>query len=370
MKSHIFTRAFAAALATLLLAGCGANGTLQLPTGVVYPSITPVDGSPDLTVTHPFTFEGSPRSVSLVIDGGVFAGAQQAEKSVIRFGKSRENDWIEDYYPAFVFEDQQDGFFSALIEQFRSIKVREGLDSDRYVELMTAYVQSLEYRIDPVDLSPKFPVETAGELAGDCDDKALLLGGLLAREGYDVAILLFGPEQHVALGIRADAMRYGDTGYAFIETTTGGFVGMPPDTIGEGTTLESKPQVFRLGDGSGSYGAGAQVARILETAEAAESEAEKSEERLRSADTGLKTLEAETRSLKTRLDALAAAGDTAGYNALVPAYNASAEKYNAAVASRNALAEKHNAIVALHTYIVRHLDDRSGVYDYVMANPL
>ncbi|PKQ21347.1 MAG: hypothetical protein CVT66_00700 [Actinobacteria bacterium HGW-Actinobacteria-6] len=370
MRLRPLTTFIALTLALAMVAGCSVNGELHLPTGVVYPSINPVAGTADLTVTQTFTFEGAPRSVTMVVDGPVFGGAQQAEKSVIRFGKARENDWIRDYYPAFVFDEHQDAFFSALMGQLNGIRSASGLDDDRYVELMTAYVQSLEYRIDPVDLSPKFPVETAGEGAGDCDDKALLLGGMLAREGYDVAILLFSAEQHVALGIKADGLDYRDTGYAYIETTAQGFVGMPPDTIGEGAALSSQPQVIRIGTGKMSWGAGPQVASILDAAKTAEKRAGELAARLKAADTSLTPLQSRTQALKSQLDARSSAGDNAAYNSLVPTYNAAVAEYNAAVAARNQIAQENNGVVAIHTYIVEHLDDRPGAFAWVQSHPL
>lgn len=368
MRARVLALLLAPAIVLGLLAGCNADGTLKLPTGVVYPSIEPATGTADLTVNQTFRFEGAPRTVSVLIDGEVYAGAKRAEKSVIRFGKAHENDWIEEYYPAFVFEKHQEAFFSALIGQFRAIRDADGLDSDRYVELMTAYVQSLTYKTDAVNLSPKFPVETAAERAGDCDDKALLLGAMLAREGYDVAILLFGPEQHVALGIRADGPGYSGTGYAYIETTTQGFVGMPPESLGNGERLASTPQVFRLGDGSAAYGAAAQVTEILAAADAAARTAADLAPRVKAADAGLASLEIKTRDLSARLNALAAAGDTAGYNELVPAYNAAASDYNEAVAQRNALAKQYDEAGRLHNHIMEHLDDRVGVIQFIRAN--
>lgn len=370
MRLRPFVTFAALALALAMAAGCTVNGKLHLPTGVVYPSISPVAGTQDLTVTQTFSFEGAPRSVTVTVDGPLLAGAQQAQKSVIRFGKARENDWIDDYYPAFVFDEHQDEFFSALIGQFSGIAATGGLDGDRTVELMTAYVQSLEYQIDPVDLSPKFPVETATGRAGDCDDKALLLGGMLAREGYDVAILLFGAEQHVALGIKADGLDYRGTGYAYIETTAQGFVGMPPDTVGDGAALTSEPQVIKLGDGSKSYGAGAQVTSILDTAKAAETKAAQLTGNLKTADAGLTPLQSRAQALKSQMEARLAAGDNAGYNALVPTYNAAVAQYNDAINVRNQIAAENNNVVAVHTYIVEHLDDRRGVFAYVQSHPL
>jgi hypothetical protein len=361
--------ALACALALALgVAGCSVNGTLRLPTGVVYPSIEPVTGAADQTVTHTFRFEGKERAVTVTVNGPLLAGARAAEKSVIRFGHARENDWIEDYYPAFIFEQHQDAFFAALLGQLRGIRDTEGLDSDRYVELMTVFAQSIEYRIDESDLSPKFPVETFADRNGDCDDKTLLLGALLAREGYDVAILLFAAEQHVALGIKANGLQYRDTGYAFIEATTPGFVGMAPDSVGSGTLLESAPQVFPLEGGDTAFGAADQVATIEKAAADLEARAAALGSEIATADTRLGEREAKVRGLQARMDALETSGDSAAYNALVPDYNAAADAFNAAVVERNNLVSQHNAAVEAHTYILEHLDDRPGTFEYLRTH--
>ena len=78
MRLRPLTTFIALTLALAMVAGCSVNGELHLPTGVVYPSINPVAGTADLTVTQTFTFEGAPRSVTMVVDGPVFGGAQQA----------------------------------------------------------------------------------------------------------------------------------------------------------------------------------------------------------------------------------------------------------------------------------------------------
>ena len=109
-----------------------------------------------------------------------------------------------------------------------------GLDADRYAELLTVFVQSLTYQTDPVDLEPKFPVETFVDGAGDCDDKTLLLAGLLAREGYDVTDPSVRAREARCARHQSADIGYLDTGYAFTETTTGGFVGMVPDSLAAG----------------------------------------------------------------------------------------------------------------------------------------
>jgi hypothetical protein len=349
----------------LALAGPGGCARL-LPAGVVYPSITPTTSSPE-TVTREFVFEGDPVTLSVTVDMGVYRGAVAAEKSVIRFGNARETDWIEDYYPAFVNETHQEPFYASALEALRRVRDARGLDQDRYAELITVFVQSLTYETDPVDLSPKFPIETFVEGKGDCDDKSLLLAGLLAREGYDVAIMLFEPEQHVAVGIRSAEFSYRDTGYAYIETTSAGYIGMVPDTLAGGTVLASEPRVFRIDGGATAYTAGDEVKAILDARERALAEATTLTQSIERADAELARLEAETRAAASELEALKDAGRIAEYNARVPAYNELAERYNARVRERNALADRYNDLVALERTIVEGFDDRPKTYAAIIS---
>jgi len=353
-------------VALALLAGGGCSA--ELPTGVVYPSITPEEAAPR-TVTHEFTFEGEPVAITVPVDGGLYAGAVSAGKAVIRFGNARETDWIEDYYAAFVDEPHQDQFYADALAALRAVRDARGLDADRYAELLSVFVQSLEYHTDAVDLSPKFPVETFVDGFGDCDDKALLLAGLLAREGYDVAILLFEPEQHVALGIRSANADYRDTGYAFVETTSQGFVGMAPEEVGDGGTLTSEPRLFPIGSGTTAYTAGDEVQAILGAREKAIAEAKRLTGLIEQADAALTSLETENRAAREELEALQAAGDVSAYNAAVPAYNVLVERYNQAVADRNELVAEHNEYANLERTIVEGLDNRTGVFAAVASAP-
>jgi len=348
-----------AILLPALLAGCVGG----LPEGVIYPSIT-LDETvmEDIPVSRTFTFEGAPVTLDVTVDGSLYAGAVAAQKSVTRFGNARENDWIEDYFPAFIDEEHQDGFYTGVLEALRAVRAERGLDADRYAELLTVFAQSLEYKTDPVDLEPKFPVETFVEGNGDCDDKSLLLAGLLSREGYDVAILMFGPEKHVALGIRSADIGYLGTGYAYTETTAAGFVGMVPDEFAGGVVLVSEPQVFKIGTGSVAYAAGAQVRAILDGRAQAIAQAGVLAAKITAEDGQLVALQDELATTRTELESLKGAGRVAEYNALVPEYNALVEKYNAAAAERNSLTDRHNVLAEIDRVVVGGLSDRAGTF--------
>lgn len=352
----------------LLLVAVMVGCTSGLPEGVIYPSITPDESvGYEIPVSLTFTFEGEPVTLDLSVSGALYQGAVNAEKTVTRFGNARENDWIEDYFPAFVEEVHQEEFFDALIAELRTIRDARGLDSDRYAELLTVFTQSLEYKTDPVDLEPKFPVETVVDGNGDCDDKTLLLAGLLSREGYDVAILLFEPEKHVALGIRSDEFDYENTGYAYTETTAEGFVGMVPDEFAGGVELRSKPRVFRIGNGTTRYTAGAQVRTIVEGRQYAVEQARALSDRIRAADAELQGLEQQVSVMRDRLDSLRASGDVEAYNELVPRYNSLADRYNDAALDRTILAEQHNQLADIDRIVIEGLDDRLGTYSMISA---
>ena len=103
------------------------------------------------------------------------------------------------------------------------VKTSRNLSDDEYLELMSDFVQSLRY--ETIKENPaKFPIETVMDGAGDCDDKSLLLAGLLSHEGYTVALLSFGPETHMATGVGSTDYLYKNTSYAFVETTNVSFV--------------------------------------------------------------------------------------------------------------------------------------------------
>lgn len=351
-------------LLPVLLAGC----SVGLPQGVIYPSIT-LDQSvtDDIPVSRTFAFEGQEVTIEVTVDGSLYAGATAAEKTVTRFGNARENDWIEDYWPAFINEEHQDAFYDSVLAALRQVRDSAGLDADRYAELMTVFVQSLAYKTDPVELEPKFPVETFVDGAGDCDDKTLLLAGLLSREGYDVAILMFEPEKHVALGIRSADIPYRDTGYAFVETTAQGFIGMVPDSFGSGVVLTSEPRVFGVDGGSRAYTAGDEVRAILDGRAEAIARATELASEIEAADVRLAQLQSDLTTAQSELDALRSGGRTAEYNARVPEYNALVDGYNAAADERNALADAHNALADLDRLIVEGLTDRPGTYAAVIA---
>ncbi len=205
----------------------------------IVPDVASLQSSP-LLISHQFPFENSAVILTIPVNASVYAGAKQSEKVTTVYGNISEAIWLAQSYRSMVQDPAQDGLYDALIAETDAVRLRQKLSDDEYVELMTVYVQSLRYQTreqNPV----KFPVETVVDRAGDCDDKSLLLAGLLSREGYPVALLLFGPESHMAVGVGSDDYLYKETGYAFVETTNYSFIGVPTDRLGGNLTLYSDP---------------------------------------------------------------------------------------------------------------------------------
>ncbi|MBE0416837.1 MAG: hypothetical protein IBX63_03645 [Coriobacteriia bacterium] len=344
------------------LSGCTLPGFVSLPSDVVYPSIEPLsDAGPMAPMTLAWQFEGAEVRLSVPVDAAVYRGAKNAQKSALFFREIEEMEWIPEYYRAFVGEPHQEPLYESMLQGLRALRDSLGLGEDRYAELIVTLVQSLEYRTDPVYLEPKFPVETVGDANGDCDDKTLLAAALLAREGYDVAILLFSAEQHVSLGIRSDGSTYSRSGYAIVETTTPILFGWVPDSLNGDISLASEPMVIRIGEGTRSYGAGRQTDAIRDRFDEAVVEAEELGERASESQRDLERRAREVEEVRAQMDALAAAGDAAGYNKLVPRYNRLVEEYNAAVEEHNALVAQQNEAVATAARITEGQTDRYGL---------
>jgi hypothetical protein len=143
----------------------------------------------------------------------------------------------------------------------------EGLNSDEYLELMVHFVQSIPY--DPyAPVCPRNPFQVVMDRKGDCDEKSQLLLGLLYREGYDAAILLFPDQQHATAGIRIDlstkpSFRVFDLRgrkYVYIETTRPSFIGLYPDVF---ENLE--PVIIPSSNGTRTYRAINDVMHIVST---------------------------------------------------------------------------------------------------------
>ncbi|ABN58145.1 MULTISPECIES: hypothetical protein [Methanoculleus] len=349
------------ALATVILAA-GCLGGLLHPAAVP-PAIVPVEGAaPGEVPVYTFPFGDGEETIRIEPDPAVYAGAKEADRQLYLYEDLAKEEWIPIYYLAFVNDSHQEPFYTDLLATLREIRDREELDDDRYLELIAAFVQSIPYSTDASMTEPKFPIETYVDAEGDCDDKSLLLAGLLAREGYGVALLYFGEEKHMAVGVKSAGCRYRNTTYAYIETTNRSYVGIPPAALADGTILSSDPLVIQVGDGDGLYAACEEIKTIERALSASRDRVDELEEELT---VRTRELEADRKAL-TALDSKMAdlfrSGKTGEYNRLVTEYNRMAGDYNEAIDAYNVMLDEAEAAVNLHNHLVGNAHDRPGSY--------
>ncbi|WP_292370594.1 hypothetical protein [Methanoregula sp. UBA64] len=357
-----------AAIIVVLLAVALAAGYIYTRQSVVVPHIVPQAGTATpITATHSFLFENSKITISVPVDAGVYAGAKATDKSVSIYGNVSESTWVTDSYLAMVNDTAQDAMYESLLSQFNTIKNNRNLTSDEYLELMAAYVQSLTYETTP-DNPAKYPVETVVDGAGDCDDKSLLLAGLLSREGYRVSLFSFSPESHMALGVGSTASPYKDTGYAYLETTNLSYVGVAPQELAGGVVLTSEPLIIPVGDGTTLYESGTETAALNDLSVSAAGKAKALEPKISSLSTDLAAQQDRIKKMEAQMQSLRNSGNAGAYNAQVSAHNALVAAYNSELATYRGLVSTYDAYAQVHNYIVSHAYDRKGTYAWAMAN--
>jgi len=357
-----------AVIIVVLFAVALAAGYIYTRQSVVVPHIVPQSGQASpVTATHTFLFENSKITVSVPVDAGVYAGAKATDKSVSIYGNVSENIWVTDSYLAMVNDSAQDTMYESLLSQFRKIRNDQNLTSDEYLELMAAYVQSLNYETTP-DNPAKYPVETVVDSAGDCDDKSLLLAGLLSRENYKVALLSFSPESHMALGVGSTASLYKDTGYTYLETTNLSYVGVPPEKLNGGIVLSSEPLVIPVGTGPTQYTSGEETAAINDLLKITEQKADTLEPQISSLASDLPAKQDRIKQMEAQMQSLRSSGNVGAYNAQVSTHNALVSEYNAKLATYKSLVSTYDSYAQVHNYIVTHAYDRKGTYAWVKAN--
>lgn len=274
---------------------------------------------PPIKVSRSFSFHNTSASVSIVVNASVYAASKKSYRGVILV--RNPEGYGKKYYNAVMNDPTQEAIYDDLLVQFRAIRNERNLSDDDYLEMMTSFVQTIPYK-DGGNAPPKYPAELLVENMGDCDDKAMLLSGLLAREGYTVSLFKFGPESHMAMGIGSDAFPYKATGYTYLEAMTPAYTGIPTFSIMTKKPLNSDPLVIPISNGTKVYRSGSETAFINET---------------------MARTKAGSAALTARLDAF-------------PATEWDSAEYLAVKDERDRLA-------ALHTYVMNHPLDRKGVYE-------
>jgi len=354
--------------AVIVLAGCVAYLPGISPP-VTYPRIIPDKGEfPALVSTHTFLFGDGQVTIAVPVDQSVYRGAQEAGKTATIYDRDiPDAEWKSGLYRAMIDDPAQQPFYTALLSALRTVKKEQNLDSDRYLELVAVSVQSLPYTTVK-DNDPKYPIETFVDGDGDCDDKSMLLAGLLAREGYAVALLYFEPENHMAVGVACPGYSYRDTGYAFLESTNVTLVGVSEGSLDGNVTLESVPLVFPLGNGTTEYLSCDETRALWEEVERIRAKTDLLGEKLKLREAELECIRTDLDELEAAMDHLKDLGEVREYNRMVSVYNEKARTYNSLLAEYRQISAEYAILADRYNYIITHQYDRQGTYSTIFGS--
>jgi hypothetical protein len=140
-------------------------------------------------------------------------------------------------YADYVNDARDDGQIQSLIDELEHLAADAGLNAWEKLNLVIAFVQSIPY-VSEVCEYPRYPLETLVERKADCEDAAILAGALLRQMRFDVVLLAFLEEKHMALGIRVvpptpaqdPPYTWNGGAYYYLEPTNAGWeIGEIPD---------------------------------------------------------------------------------------------------------------------------------------------
>jgi hypothetical protein len=371
MSNHSINFFIGLVLITILILSANSISGILFPNeSAITPQIIPDPvkvQTPPFIISQIFPFENTKVSISFPVNVSNLEGTRNTRKATSVHDNYSDSLWIADGYRAKVKDPAQDQIFSDLLKELNKVRLLQGLSDDEYLELMTVYVQSLRY--ESLEQNPaKFPVETVIDGAGDCDDKSLLLAGLLVREGYSVALLSFGPESHMAIGVGSYDYLYKKTGYAFIETTNYSFVGVPTGTLGDNLTLYSDPSIIIINKGEKFYTRGNDTRYIHDNYLKSDKKVKELALQLKGLNDDLMAKRIRIGELDSQIAQLKNSDNIKEYNSQVLAYTTLISIYNTRLASYSQTYTEYQTYADIHNYISEHKYDRKGVYDYIKRN--
>ncbi|MDP3395363.1 MAG: hypothetical protein Q8S57_01650 [Methanoregula sp.] len=192
------------------------------------------------------------------VNMSVYYGARQMKINLPQNSQNPEE--IQAYIRSFESDPAMEQTYTNVLKELRNARYKNGgyLSDDEYLELIIAFVQQIPFVENP---SPKrkYPIEVIYDKAGDSDEKSLLLVNLLAREGYDVALMVYEDLGYETTGIRVieempdtslKVFTNGKKDYVFIDAGVPRFIGSVPAAF---QTAED-PGIYPVGNGTKSYG--------------------------------------------------------------------------------------------------------------------
>jgi len=108
-------------------------------------------------------------------------------------------------YSEYAVNDIDDEWLGYTAKSFKEISTLEGWNYGDTINFVLSFVQSIEYSYDidtaGYDEYPRYPIETIVDGTGDCEDTVVMFISILREMGYDVALLLYADDEHMAAGV-------------------------------------------------------------------------------------------------------------------------------------------------------------------------
>jgi hypothetical protein len=135
-------------------------------------------------------------------------------------------------YSSMAADPYDDTLMENMVSNLDEAAATRKLSKLEKANFVITFIQSLPYTEDivttPYDEYPRYPVETLFDRGGDCEDTSILTGALFTEMGYDVALLIFEEQQHMAVGVdmlgaSGYYWEYQGKKYFYLETTGDGW---------------------------------------------------------------------------------------------------------------------------------------------------
>ena len=186
------------------------------------------------------------RTYSWTYRGRTWSFTYDFPTSVYQLQKSLTRTLDYAAYDVYVNDPRDDNVLQDYVAKLE--ETATGLSIWERLNLVIALVQSIPYVGESCEY-PRYPLEMLIDQQGDCEDAAILTAALVKQMGFDVVLLAYLEERHMAVGIRVlppqheDLQAYEWNGnlYFYLEPTNPGWgIGQIPPTY------RSQPAIIGL----------------------------------------------------------------------------------------------------------------------------
>ena len=206
--------------------------------------------------TFNFQYRSVPYSVTIPVNTSLYQAARNSPNKNLNLSGTNDTAAL---YRQMLNDPAMDPFFNDLIRELSKDRYKGGnnLTDDEYLEMVTSFVQQIPAENRTAG-NPRYPVEVIADGKGTSNEKAMLLTGILSRQGYDTALLLFPGINRAGTGIGIHlatnhpsfrVFSDGRDDYLFVETSTTRLLGIYDDQI----DTAPDPVVISLGNGTLGY---------------------------------------------------------------------------------------------------------------------